>query len=149
MGRYIGWDFLAGRYPHVSRVGDAKQVESYYIPYAEAELEGRLGVVYTTPFTGTNLTAKELAADLVYLRMAQFKDAEERGRFVGQINARMKRLLNGDEGLTLADGTVVYPSQEAVWSDNQGYHPAFGLDDPLDWTVDSDRLQDLEDDRDG
>ncbi|HKJ88813.1 MAG TPA: hypothetical protein VKA48_09930 [Gammaproteobacteria bacterium] len=148
MGRYVDWAFVVSKYPRTERSGPAEEINSFYIPYAEAELEGRLGPYFTTPFSDNNVTVKELAADLTYLRLGLMKDADHK-RVKGEVDARIKRLIGGDEAMATIDGTIVQAGGEVVWSDTQGYHPIFGVDDPLDWNVDSSRLQDLEDDRDG
>jgi hypothetical protein len=147
MGRYVDWDFLATRYPHVERAAGADTVNSYHVPYAEAELDGRLASRYTVPFSSDNLTAKEIAADLVYLRLGLLK-SEDRDAVRQEVDARISRLLRGDEVMASV-GDTIQPSGEAVWSDNQGYSPMFDVDDPQNWEVSSERLDDIEDRRDG
>ena len=147
MGRYLEWSDLAARYPFVDRVGTgASDVDSQFIAPAEAEVEGRLGAWYATPFSSNNVTAKDLAADVAYLRMGLL-DNDKRQQMIGALNARFKRLTSGQETMVLVDGTIMTPSTEVAWSTGQKYTPTFEMDDPVFWSVDSSRLQDVEDDR--
>lgn len=146
MGRYIDWEFLANMYPVVNRAQSAPEVNSFYIIYAEAEVDARLSNAFTVPFSSNNLTAKELACMGAYLRMGLLRD-DQIGAFREEYQARFERILSGDEGMvSITDsGTAVTELvgdtvRSAFASTTEDYHPVFGMGDVVDFEVDSSRL---------
>lgn len=143
------WDDLVARYNRVADVGGAKQVNSAYLVYAEAELNSLLGSCFTVPFSDNNLTAKDLVIDLAYLRVLSFKADKMSDKFEKRIMDRIDGLKKGDIGMTLVDGTIIFSSGGAAGSavsSTQDFTPAFNMLDELDQRVDPDRIDDEYDD---
>ena len=51
---------------YASRLSEA-EINSHYLPYASARLEGLLGAAFTVPFSSNNLTARDLTIELAWL----------------------------------------------------------------------------------
>ena len=57
-------------------------------------------------------------------------------------------LNSGDIKLTITDGSLIGPISTFAQSNRENQGAVFGLDSPLNWAVDQDRLDDLEGSRD-
>jgi len=148
MGRYINWDDVMHRYPETSNIGGATEVGCAHIYYAEYELDGLLSRYYTTPFSTNNITAKDLAIDLAYLRLGNFKlSDDDRKQFREEIMMKIQKLIDGEAGMQLVDGTVVYTAGETIYSSTSDYHPVFGFSPEEYFEVDSSLVEDEEWDR--
>lgn len=148
MGRYINWDDVVGRYPDAAKIAGASAVGSNWLGYVESELDARIGVKYTVPFTPVPAQIADLAIDMVYYRMnIRAKGIDSVKKF---IDGRLAGILNGTIVLMGVDGVVQMSDKAVSWSEqNQpGYHTAFGPDDVEFWTPSSaylnnvDRLRD-------
>lgn len=139
----ITYETIAARYSELARALDATVVNSVHIPFAQAELEGKLGVGFTVPFSSNNLTAQDLCVDLVYARVYQFSAPDKVEKVREHIEARCMALLSGREDMKLIDGTLVHSTAvaSAMWSRLGSYHPTFGMDEPEDQCIDKDRVQ--------
>lgn len=141
MGRYINWDDVSGRYPDVARVSGAETISSYWLSYAEAEVDARLAVRYTTPFTPTAPDiVKDLAIDVTYYKMTLRQKGSE--LIKASIDDRYAALING----TMAVPTSYDTATSIAWSEQAqtGYHTAFGPDSELNWTPSSSYIADVE-----
>lgn len=144
---YIDWNDVILRYPAIERVGDATEVGSTYIRYAENYLNGRLSTKFTVPFSSNNFTAKDLSIDITYGRIGNMK-AEDREKFIEKIDDRINRLLNGEENMVADDGTIIAQTDGgSIWSTTQDYAPIFGFGDIEDFEVDPDLVRDENDAR--
>lgn len=144
MGRYVTGDEMIDRWPDLSDLG-ASHVDSWHIAPAETELDGRLGVAFAAPFSSDNATVKELTMWLAYAAAANLKD-EKRTTIMAKIDARIERLLDGREAMSVA-GTLLSPAAPALASTTQDYTPVFGLSTVEDSEIDPDRLYDEAADR--
>lgn len=136
VGRYTSWDLVKGRYPSAQSGTAQTSVSSYYISGAEAELDGRVGKVYVTPFIAPIPGfISDLATDMAYYKMVMFqKNAQI---LKTSIDERIKGLIDGSI-IIVASGTGLASGNTAWISDS--YHSVFGHDDPTNWRADWDQL---------
>jgi hypothetical protein len=141
MGRYILWNDVVGRYPEIAKGANAlqAQVSSSFIAGAEAYVDARLTPITATPFNVNSVPdlVKDLCIDLTYVKIA--RRTKESKRVEDALDKTFEALINGT--MQLAGSTA-----SNAWVESE-YHTSFGLDDPLNWKVDSLHLQDLEDAR--
>lgn len=143
MGRYTNWPDIVGRYPDAAKIAGNESTGSYWLMYAEAEIDARLAPRFTTPFSSAPDVVKDIVIDMTYYRMT----LRQKGSDV------IKKFI--DERITgLIDGTIFLPSSSATdksiaWSeqDKTGYHTAFGPDDDIFWRVSSTFIRDTQDER--
>lgn len=141
MGRYISWNDVAGRYQDIARIAGAEGVGSYWLNAAEAEVDARLALRYTTPFTPTAPElVKDLCIDVCYAKMTIRQKGTEIIR--EDIERRFAMLI---------DGTMILPgsydtASTLAWSEQArtGYHTAFGPDNELNWVPSSSWIADVE-----
>lgn len=101
MGRFVKWKDVHDRYRDIASLGDEKAVDSAWIRPAEFELESKLAIRFTTPFSDNNATAKDIGIDMAYLKMSPTRNKNyERVR--DMVDARIKGLLEG-EALMITD----------------------------------------------
>ena len=139
MGRYITWEDIVDRYPLIAKgnFSGSSEASSAYIFYGESELDGLLAPAFTIPFSSNNVTAKDLAIDLSYCRMANFK-IEERKEFKKEIMDKINMLKDGAMSmLTNSNDTVSTLGQSPTWSSTKDYHPVFGHGNDIYFEVDS------------
>jgi len=148
MGRYIDWEDVIDRYPVLNTVGGADEVSSTYIVYAEAMTEGLLASKYTVPFSNNNMTVKNLAIDYTYWMAARFK-LEDAVAVYSSYYGTIRMLKKDQMEMILDDGTLVTGARKnsGIYSSTQSYHSAFGIDDPINWRVDSDQMDASQDAR--
>jgi len=91
---------------------------------------------FTVPFSSNNITAKDLAIDLTYIRVANLK-LEDRDGFRKEIKERIKMIQVGDMVMMTTSGTSASTSDAQGWSTTKDYHPVFGMGDIVDFRVDS------------
>ena len=143
MGRYIAWTDIAGRYPDTAKMMTDGNASSYWLLTAEDEIDAFLAPRYTVPFTPAHGVVRDLCVDLTYYKMIVRQEGAD--KLWKYIDYRIKALLNGTmllttSGAALAQGTV-------SWSSEEGHHTSFGPDDPINWQVSSQWMQDVEDER--
>lgn len=148
MGRYISYNDVIGRYPKSTDVGSSTFVESTYIRYSEAWVDGALSPGYSAPFSDNNLTVKDLAIDDTYMKILAFKDPEKAALIQDSLDMRVEMLLSGKAQMTLEDGTIIGKSVQTAWVETQDYTATFGVGDIIDMEVSSSRLHDEERARD-
>lgn len=148
MSRYINTADVLGRYPKSADVGSDTHIESSYIRYAEAWVDGALAPAFTAPFSNNNLTVKDLCIDHTYMNIIKFKDAEKAKLIEDSIDARVKALLEGTAQMGIEGGDLLGQDVVNAWSETDGYPPTFGAGDIVDMQVSSSRLYDEEQARD-
>ena len=137
----INWDDVTGRYPALAKSRDATEMNSSYIAYALIELEERLSGGFTTPFSSNNLTAKDLAIDLVYTKLYRTTDIEKSKVLDDIVESRIRKLLSGDSQMRLSDGTTLTNVGDTVWSTTINYNPVFDTNPCETWEVSSSEQQ--------
>lgn len=144
---YIKWDDLVSRYPVAGRNNqDANEVTSSFIVGAEAYINARLAKAYTVPFSPAPQLVKDLAIDLTYVKMSVGK-VEDRTIIKEHIVKTLDDLVNGDMVLVTDSGTTLAATGDGVWSELGSYTSTFDVDDPFNWSVDSGRLSNIENNR--
>ena len=141
MGRYIEWDDVVSRYPALDTLGGSDEFETTHIQYAEVFIDGMLASHFTPPFSNNNMTVRDLVIDNVYYRAGKFKldDAEQ---VWSDTLYTISLLKSGDSAMISTSGDMLgLRSGGAIYSSTQSYHSSFGIDDPIDWEIDSDKAQ--------
>ncbi len=148
MGRYIEWDDVIDRYPVLNTIGGSDEVSSTYIVYAESTTEGLLASKYTVPFSNNNMTIKNLVIDYTYWMAARFK-LDDAVAVYSSYHGIIRMLKKDQMEMILDDGTLLSGARKnsGLYSSTQSYHPAFGIDKPINWRVDSDQMSDTQDSR--
>ena len=140
----IDYSDVAGAYRSIEKSGyTSEEVNSFHIPYAEAEITGRLAVKYTAPFSSNNFTAKDLITQLTYSRIAPLSE-DGRREIVNGVNERLDRILAGDELMLTTSGEVITKSSASskIWSNTEDFPAPFSMDDPINWEVSSGEIYD-------
>lgn len=141
MGRYILWEDVVNRYPDAAKLGGAETVNSSWICGAEAEVDARLAVRYTTPITTSPAPdlVRDLCVDLTYYKAnIRSKGAKALGEY---LESRFAMLVNGT--MALPTGVTATTVSEAGGS----YDSAFGRDDPEYWQPSCDGIEASRDER--
>lgn len=140
MGRYITWADVTGRYTDFSKGPDAGVANVSYIPQAEAEVDARLAVKYSVPFSPAPYLVQDLCIDLAYYKAAI---RQESSKLIKEyIDARFEALINGTMVLTNSAGAVAATGNFA-WASNS-YHSSVGMDGDVNWVVDSQAIYDIQ-----
>lgn len=141
MGRYITWADVADRYSDAAKTqGGAPNTQASFIQGAEAEVDGRLAVNYTVPFSPVVPDqVKDLAIDVAYFKMT-FRQANASTKILkSYIDDRFLGLLNGTITLTASGG--LFSAAAGAFSSNT--EPTrFGTDEAVHWRVSSQELVD-------
>jgi phage gp36-like protein len=138
MGRYINWADVTGRYVDFATGPDASIAEAAFVPHAEAEVDARLAPKYSVPFTPAPYLVKDLSIDLAYYKATIKQKGSEALKVY--IDARFKAIIDGTLILTTSAGPVASLSGGG-WASNS-YHSSFGLDNEINWRVDSNAVYD-------
>lgn len=146
MGRYIDWKDISNRYPNISDVGGANHVGSSYIGYVENRIDGLFADKFTVPFSSNNVTVKDLAIDMVYIKAGRHK-VEQARELEKNLMQRIKDIKSGFESMITDSGTAIATAGEPVYSNTKDYHPTFGVSPAEYWSVDSAAIYDEESDR--
>lgn len=144
MGRYVEWETFVGRYPDAARISGAESTASYWLSYAEFEVDARLAQRYTVPFTPAPPLVQDLVMDLTYYRM-NLKQKWASAVW-SSIEERLTAIINGTLALVDPNGValeVTNPSGMA-FNSTSGWGTSFGMDDPVEWNVDSQWMETME-----
>lgn len=134
MSPLINWSDVNRRYPETLKVADATQADSSWVPFAIAELHARLAPGFTVPFSDNNMTAKDLAIDLVYAKVYRFKDTEKAEAVMAYVNDQIDKLLDGNMSMLTSSGDVLSSVGGTVHVTNGDYHPVHGIG-PIEYSV--------------
>lgn len=140
---YIDWARLSGKYPTVAPNYNASVANSYWIPAAESEVNGRLAPRYTVPFSPCPEMVADLVVDLTYYKMTYRQENQE--KLKEYIDERFKGILDGTILLTTSAGALDRVANGA-WVSNS-YHTSFGPDAAENWNVSSEWIGDVRDQR--
>ena len=95
--------------------------------------------------------AQTLALGYMYENMARgSKEGYARAdRYIDRVMENIEALKNGDAQLTDINNDLV-PEIDGDWKivTTEAYSPTFNEDDPSDWRVDNNKLEDISDERD-
>jgi len=148
VSKYANWADVTARYNNISEIGGAKSVDSHYIIYAEAQIEGALASSYTVPFSSNNLTVKDLVIDLTYGKAIAFRDTKKAKAINDSVEHRIKMLKSGSMSMVTNSGDILSSSgQGTIWSSTENYSPSFDMNDQEHQEIDLDMQQDQWDDR--
>lgn len=143
MGRYIDWADVTGRYGDFAKGPDAANAQQSFIPQAESEVDGRLAVKYSVPFSPAPVLVQDLCIDMAYYKATI---RQEGSKAIGDsLERRFKAIIDGTLILTTSAGPVAATSNIA-WASNS-YATAFGPDSEVNWEVSSQWVQDVQDAR--
>lgn len=145
MSRYVTWADLVKRYPAAAKASADQDMTDAYINPAEDEVDARLSVRYTVPFTTIPGMVKSLSIDVAYYKLSiRSEESERLGVYLyGK---------DGDGGIfgQIVDGTInvdqSLPQPNSAWVDKE-YTSRFGPDNEIDWRPDSDSIIDAQDER--
>jgi phage gp36-like protein len=141
-------------------LSDAK-VETH-IERAESLINSYLGSKYTTPFLTGNIPplVKTVCIDIaayyclyvIYSRDSQnINDwvLDYYNRHIDKDNQQgtLNLLRNGDLVLLDINGNELPRTSEPIESNNEDYHPTFDVDAPENWTQDTNKLDDIANER--
>lgn len=143
MGRYIDWQDLANRYTDAAKMGGAEAVHSAWLFGVEAEIDARLSIRYTVPFSPAPDLVRDLCIDLLYARMTARQEGSE--VIYERVMDTIKEMVAGTLPLP---GVAPLPLGGAAWASNS-YRTAFGPDDPINWSRSADQLADAVNERMG
>lgn len=142
---YFTTEELTGIYPSLAKDFDSTKVNCLWAPIACADIDGLIGTKYSVPFTPTPLFVKSLAIDLCYWKMT-YKEVDQT-LLKAYIDERVKGVLNGTITLTSpVDGAAIAPAPN-VFMTTSGTLTSFGMDNPVNFGVDSMWRQEFEMDR--
>lgn len=148
MGRYIEWDDVIDRYPELNTVSGADEMAPAFINYAESWVDGMLSSHFTPPFSNNNMVIRDIVIDNVYYRAGRFK-LDNANQVWSDTLAYIEMLKSGDANMVTQSGDVLDTrASGAIYSSTQSYHSAFGMDDPIDWSIDTDQQDADKDSRD-
>lgn len=143
MARYADWSDVVGRYKDAASIAESTGMGSYWLASAEYEVDGALGKVYSVPFSPAPLQVKDLAIDLTYYKMTIGKKTG--GELKKYIDQRIAGLIDGTIVLVTTTG-LLQSDPNAAWFENS-YHTSFGPDDPVNFRIDSNWIQNVQDER--
>lgn len=132
MGLIIGWTDVSARYPELDKLpsGISAEVQDNHIAYAEAGVHSRLASRYSTPFSSSNYTARDLCVDMVYIQTQMSRQPEKANAVLESFNARIEALLSGAAAMLDSVGAVATTMVgDTIWSSTAEYHPTFGMGD--------------------
>lgn len=132
MSRYIDWASITNRYPDAARIAGANDIGSSFIAGAEAEVDARLAVRYTIPFSPAPPLVQSIATDLAYCKMT-IRQPETKP-LLEQTEKLLDALVAGTLLLVDENGGVVQSGGPTRTLSTNSYRSAFGPDDPLNWS---------------
>jgi hypothetical protein len=144
MGRYITWADVTGRYNDFAKGPEASTAELSFVPQAEAEVDGRLAVKYSVPFSPAPYLVKDLSIDLAYYKATI---RQESSKLIGEyLEKRFQAIIDGTLILSNSLGTVGAVGNMA-WASNS-YRSSVGPDSEVNWSVDPQAIEDAQSARD-
>ena len=130
----IDWSDVNRRYPETSKIADATQADSSWVPFAVSELNARLASGFAVPFSDNNMTAKDLAIDLAFAKVYRYKDYEKADAVLKYVSAQIDQLLSGKMHMITTSGDVLPTFGDLVYSTTGAYHPVHGMG-PVEYSV--------------
>lgn len=147
---YITYAELIERYDTLaSWAGSEAAVNSGLIYYAEIELNSRMASHFSVPFSAAHPTVKDLAMDLAYWKAMRTRDPKKATEIEDAVLGRIQAIKDGKEYIYTGSGTIMLPegAGQEVWSTTMDHHPVHSMLEPEEETIDPDRLDAEEDER--
>lgn len=144
-GKVISWSNVLARYDELSKLPNVSStsVQDDLIGMAEAGIHGRLASRFSTPFSTSNITARDLMVDMLYIQVNATRQPDKIKVLQEHLDGRIKALLTGQGDMVDANGVVAAVMVgDTVWSSSQNYSPVFGLGDVALAQVSSTQLTD-------
>jgi phage gp36-like protein len=141
---YATWQDLAARYKKAAEMVDAEEAALGFIDGAEADVNARLAVRYTVPFDPTPPAVKDIVIDLAWYKMTWEQQTSD--KLYEYINKRLDALACGSATLVSSTG-VIATNDVLPWSDMQDRRTVFGIDDPINYSVSNEWLNDEAEER--
>lgn len=125
---YATYNDLIVRYPAAQKWADTpSMVNSFFIHFAENELNGLLASVFDVPFASPPVTVIDLTIDLAYARRQTTADPANAEAVRNYVYSRIENIISGKELLLTASGTALDAStvtgDRTVWSNTMNYPP--------------------------
>lgn len=125
---------------------------SAQITRAESIVNSYVSARYSLPFSVVPPIIRTLSEDLTScftIRGSYVQDGQRENKydeaFCKQAYAILEGIKKGEIPLTLTDGSLVSTKTTTrILSSTENFAPTFNLDDPDNWEVDSDRLDEIE-----
>lgn len=139
MGRYINYNEVVDRYASVAEFG-TEEISSSYIAFAEYELDARLSKKFSVPFSSNNMTIKDLAIDMTYIRLSRLAGNNyDSGNVKESVKERIAMLLSGEMLMVTTSDDTIGKSDSSIWV-GMNYKPSFDMQDNEVRDVTSGRL---------
>jgi hypothetical protein len=131
---YANFNDLVLRYPTAKNWADTPYlVNSGFIHYAEAELNGLLGNYFTVPFEAPIPPAIiDITVDLAYARKMLTQDPEHSRVVSDAVYARITRIINGEEIIMPSTAMGDTPVIISPWSNTMAFPPTHSMLDAED-----------------
>ncbi len=140
-----GWSEATARYPELAKLPAAASpdIQNNLIAQAEGFVHGSLASQFSIPFSNTNVTAKDLVIDALYVQNIQSRQVLKGKTLATVLADKITALKSGLMQMVTIAGTVAQvPTGDPVWSSTMNYPPTFGMGDLSMMAVSSDMLID-------
>lgn len=141
---YVQWSEVVARYQDLASDYSSADAQLGLISGAEAELDSRLAVRFTVPFSPVPPMIKDLAIDMAYYRATWRQQSEP--ALKDFIERRLAALVAGSATLVVS-GTVLESNNAQAWSDRDGIRSVFGPDDVTNYSVSKSWQESAQDER--
>jgi hypothetical protein len=124
-----------------------EEIENYWLQHGSLRVNESLGGYFTTPFSTSNHTARDLSIHFAFLgiqsraRTGQTADI----KIKQELEERVTDIREGNTPMIFDNGSAIFASTAKVdaWSSTQDYIPVFNMLDPVEQEVDPDLIEDL------
>lgn len=155
--RYTSVDKIHTRLPFIGSLSNLTSADTTeYISDAESVLEAKVAKLYTIPISDSPYFDK-LATDAsifeILSKRVFTQERQNRSEWVDEFEEafnKVDKIASGEIPLLTSSGDLISTRENVkeVWSNTESYHPTFSELGRLDQIQDTDKLDDLEDDRD-
>lgn len=142
MAAFLEWTDCTARYPELDKLSTTPSNQATLIAQAEAYLHGQLAGTFTTPFSSNNMTARELAVDVLFWQTHKARIPDRAAAVYETLKDSIEALKSGASSMVTTSGSFLSAPTEALWSSTQGYNPTFTTDNETRWAVDSNQIDD-------
>lgn len=155
--RYTSFEDIKILFPKVSQTSlTAAQANGIFISKAENEIDGRLAVKYSIPFSSGAVPGliKSMAQDLSFYYIGRrffTQTVKDKNPWIAtykeDVDELIKSILDGDTVIVDNSGSIIdtRTDQSQIWSNTTEYKPTFDHRDQTLQRIDPDRLEDEQD----